>query len=150
MPDTSGARRAYRRLAYLLGPAMLLAGFATGGVAQAVGTARPAVPAPGAARCSVQPARTSVRRPRHAPAGGTILIKPSSSGCLDLNLYSVSVTDDYMGWLRVGGTWKPCGTWVHRRARSPRLTPLCAGVPAGTSMRVVAKRHALVPVIVMI
>jgi len=152
MPDTSGARRACRRLAYLLGPALLLAGLATGGGAAqaAVGGARPAIPAPGSARCSIQPARTSVKLPHRAPSGGTILIKPSSSGCRDLNLYSVGATDNYSGWLQVGGTWKSCGRRVHLTPRKMRLTPLCTGVPAGTRMQVVAQHRAFVPVTVVI
>ena len=130
---------------------MLLASIAASGAAQAAaGTAHPAVPAPGATRCSVQAARTSAQPPRHDPSGGTILIKPSSSGCLDLNLYSVGATDNYIGWVQVGGKWKSCGKWVHLATRHLKLMPLCTGVRPGTRMQVVAQNHALVPIIVFI
>jgi hypothetical protein len=149
MPDASNARRACRRLAYLLGPAVLLASLAIGGAAQAV-TAQPAVQAPVAARCSFQPARTSVKPPHRDPSGGTILIKPSSRGCRDLNIYSARASDSYMGWLQVRGRWRSCGKWVHLSRGSMKLTPLCSGIPAGTRMQVVARRHSFVPIIVAI
>lgn len=151
MPDTSSARRACRRLGYLLGPAVLLASLAIGGAAQAaVGTAHPAVPAPAATRCSLQPAETSVKPPRRDPSGGTILVKPSSRGCHDLNLYTVGTTDNYIGWLQVGGKWQSCGKWVHLTRGSMGLATLCTGVPAGTPMQVVARCHAFVPIVVAI
>jgi hypothetical protein len=152
MPGIANARRpCLRPLAYILGPAVLLASIAAGGAARAAaGTARPALPAPGATRCSLQPARTSVKPARHDPSGGTILVKPSSSGCRDLNLYSVGATDNYIGWVQVGGKWKSCGKWVHLTARHLKLAPLCTGIPAGTLMQVVAQDHVLVPVIVVV
>ncbi|HUN33723.1 MAG TPA: hypothetical protein VMU95_17065 [Trebonia sp.] len=152
MLGVANARRpSSRRLAYVLGSAMVLAGIASGGAAQAaVGGSHPALPDPGSARCSVQLAKTSVRLPHHDPSGGTILVKPSSSGCRDLNLYAVGATDNYSGWLQSGGRWKSCGPWIHRTPRTRKLTPLCVGVPAGTRMQVVAQRHPLVSVIVII
>jgi hypothetical protein len=151
MPEASRTRRACRRLGYLLGPAILLASLAIGGTAQAAaGAAHPSVQAPTATRCSLQPAKTSVKPPRRDPSGGTILLKPSSRGCHDLNLYSVGTTDSYIGWLQVGGRWRSCGTWVHLTRGGMGLTTLCAGVPAGTPMQVVARCHAFVPVIVAI
>jgi hypothetical protein len=151
MPDTTSARRACRRLAYLLGPAMLLGSLAIGGAAQAaVGTARPAVQAPGATPCSFQPAKTSVKPPWHDPSGGTIFSKQFSRDCRDLNLYTVGVTDNYMGWMQVKGKWMSCGKWVHLTRGTLRLTPLCTAVPAGTRMQVVARYHAFVPVIVAV
>jgi hypothetical protein len=130
---------------------VLLASLAIGGTAQAaVGAAHPAVPAPAATRCSLQPASTSVKPPRRDPSGGTILVKPSSRGCHDLNLYTVGTTDNYIGWLQVGGKWQSCGKWVHLTRGSMGLTTLCTSVPAGTPMQVVARCHAFVPIVVAI
>jgi hypothetical protein len=145
MQDKPNARQPYhRRLAYLLGPAMLAASIAIGGPAQAAvgGTARPAVP------CVYQWGKTSVHPPGKNPSGGTTFVKPRSTGCRDLNLLRVSQTDNYIGYLLVGpGKWRACRRgWVPLSQGYHNFAVLCSGVVSGTSMMVVAQRHSFVPI----
>jgi hypothetical protein len=78
-----------------------------------------------------------------APTDGTIFTMPSGTSCYDLNLYYVSATDKYEGWLRNSSTgrWFACSEgWVTITAgyKNPEDPPyLCTDVLPGTEMAVV-------------
>jgi hypothetical protein len=178
MADTSNVRWASRRrLAYLLGPVMLVATIAIGGSAQAaVGTVQAARGTAPAARGSVRPTVGVPPKPVPArphcvsrtgmtsvlsgpvPVGGSVFRKPTPQDrCGGLNLSWVGATGYYRGYVRVRRsptqwTWKPCKLgWVPaHKGRQRRLVHLCRGVAPGAWTQVVAKGASLVPVTVVL
>jgi hypothetical protein len=137
-------------LAYLLLPAILIAGLAVGGAAQA---ATHAAAAPGASAtahsgCKFQNGKTSVLALTHngvVPQDGTIFKMPGDTSCHDLNLSYVSATDHYAGWLfhSKQDRWLPCSKGFVRITKGHHSTShppvLCTGVKAGTLMAVVTE-----------
>jgi hypothetical protein len=155
MPETSTARRPRRRLAYLLGSAMLIAGLGCGGAAQAavVGTA-PAggtahsAPAPGP--CQVKSGWTSIVQRNGQPLGGTTYRKPFTR-CRDLNLTYVGASGYYTGWVHPDSRWHRCSArpvWVWAGSH-PRAVVLCRGVAPGTVLTVTSAipRHIAIRVL---
>jgi len=134
MPVTSNARRArHRRLGYLLGPAMLVAGIAAGAIV-ATGTAQAAVPAsPG---CPVTTNAATALLDNGQPNGGTEL--SASAGCPNLTLTYVDATATYQGWLRAasGGRWVACHASL-RLTKGPVRATLCTDVVPGARIKVV-------------
>jgi hypothetical protein len=155
MPDTFSVRRAsQRRLGYLIGSAMLVAGIAASGTAQAVVRApqaaapqaaapQAAVRAPQAAShmrpspsCVIKTGKTSA-----APSGGSI---PTGTEftvhCPFPTLDRASRVDSYRGWLLLPpGRWVACNAWITYPPSSPTNNVLCGDVTVGTQMTVVAK-----------
>jgi hypothetical protein len=134
MPVISNARWArHRRLGYLIGSGMLVAGIAAGSIA-AGGTAQAAVRVPLA--CPVTNNAATALFANGQPAGGTQL--RASAGCPNLDLTYVDATATYRGWLRAaaGGRWVPCRDSFFLRKGSVRVR-LCTGIVAGALIKVV-------------
>ena len=150
MPDTFSVRRAsQRRLGYLIGSAMLIAGMTASGTAQAVVRASQAaasqavVRGPQAANrmrpspsCVTKTGKTSA-----TPSGGSI---PSGTEftvhCPFPTLVKASRIDSYRGWLLLPpGRWVACNAWITYPPSSPTNNVLCGDVTVGTQMTVVAK-----------
>jgi hypothetical protein len=139
-------------LAYLLLPAILIAGLAVGGAAQA---ATRAVAAPSAATalkpCTFTNGKTSLLVLTHngvVPQDGTIFHMPNNpqdTRCRDLNISYVSATDHYVGWLYSTKThrWSPCHAGFVRITKGHHSTShppvLCTVVRGRTLMAVVTE-----------
>jgi hypothetical protein len=136
MPVISNARWArHRRLGYLLGSGMLVAGIAAGSIA-AGGTAQAAVRAPLA--CRVTNDAATALFVDGQPTGGTQLV--ATAGCNNLTITAVDATAVYRVWLRAaaGGRWVPCRDSV-RLTAGPVRPPvtLCRGIVSGALIKVV-------------
>jgi hypothetical protein len=142
--DAKVSRR--RKIAYLIAPTILVAGFGVAAASQAAHAAT-------LAACDFPSGKTSnlkLTANGISPTGGTIWTKPSGTGCSDLNVHSVSATDNYEGWLQntSTGKWSHCtegnNGFVHITAGTHSTTNppvLCTGVIPGTPMAVVQESN---------
>ncbi len=128
LTSKTARRSRRRRLAYLIAPTILVAGF---GVAVTS-------PAAHAAACTKHSGKTSTIRETAngpEPSNGTVWVM--SDTCSDLEVFSVGHADSYEGWLFSTSTrrWSACAKGlVPIGASIANPVPLCTGVLAGTQM----------------
>jgi len=138
MQDTSNARRAsHRRLAFLLGPAVLVGGLAIGGTAHAAvgGTARPAslLYPP----CSSQMGTTAtLDSSGTVPRDGTTFVEGS---CGSMVITKIEYVGKYAGYFQNADlSWQRCAPGYVELPHLTGSATLCAGIKPGTPLKVVA------------